>query len=431
MPTRADPRGTAAHPLRCPLRPMRMVVRHVHLAGGVSAAHVTSGMHRNTPPVTVDLNRMPVAVNPHPAAHMLVRHRVPVVVETDMVVEPDLGGAHLDVAVRQQRQRPQRRPLLLLEHLGARARARRERPPIDCLQQPADLAVELGQRLELTVAQRRDDPPRHLLHRILGDRLVPRPGRTRRHDRRGIVVGPLPEVRVQLRIIAPVTGDRRLQVVGHHHLRRPAEILEHPGAAREPVIDLLRPARLGMDVVRHPQRRHKNLRLASAHPDRRPGVVDKHRLAQTIPLPHGAPRTPLPLLAAAAEPRIAMRIAPLAKLLPQKLQGHPLALHLARHPLEINLQRIGCRRAIAMDQTRQPRLVNSVRQRPADAGLPRPLRQLVRRRLADVQPGTDATVRPAAIFPQPDNLGNLPHMHSPSGHGRHLLQSGLPIQNPH
>ena len=401
-----------------------MVACHVQVAGGLTAV-CTSGMHRNAPVVAEYRHHMSVAVYLDFPADELVRHRMPVPVELYVAVESDFGGFRPDMVVRQQRKRPKRRPFPGLEHFLARAATIRKRPRIELIEQPADLGVELRKRFEFAVPNHRNDPPGHLLNRIPSDRLVAGLSRTRRNDRHIVVIGPSRLVRVDHRIVAVVTDHRRLQVVGHHHLRRTTEILEHPRRTGDPVADLLRPARLGIDIVRHPEGADKDLRLASGNRHRRPGIVNKHRLAELAAHPHGAAGAPLPLLTATAEPRVTVRIALVAKLLPQQLQGHALAFHLARHPLEIKLC-IGLGLPTAIQQLLQPILIDSVRQRPADAGVFRSHRQPMRRSPADVQRRTDALARPPALGPQPENLGNLFHLRPPSGHGRHLLQSRLP-----
>ena len=132
---------------------------------------------------------------------------------------------------------------------------------------------------------------------------------------------------VQHRLVARGLLHRRLDVVRHHHPRRPSHVLEAANVRGAPVVDLLAQRRFGVEPPRHPHRRDEQLRPAldpvDQHRHRHAGVVDEQPLARPAVLAHRhvAPRPPLPEAAAPgdiAHP-VGMGLAPFP---PQQLERH-------------------------------------------------------------------------------------------------------------
>ena len=116
-------------------------------------------MRRNALAAMEDLDRARRNARPNLLTHQLVRHRVVVLVELDVVVEPDPALLPFGKDVGLGRQRLQRWAFELLEERSS-ARAEMARDPvIDLRTISAMAAFKLGEREELSVAQLGDDQP--------------------------------------------------------------------------------------------------------------------------------------------------------------------------------------------------------------------------------------------------------------------------------
>ena len=91
-------------------------------------------------------------------------------------------------------------------------------------------------------------------------------------------------------------------------------VCQHPSVAPQPVPQTLGPHRLGVRIVRQPERRDENLRLASIDVDCHAVEVHKHRIARIVALAHSAPTVLRPGFVAAAKIRVGMPVALVAKL---------------------------------------------------------------------------------------------------------------------
>ena len=127
-------------------------------------------------------------------------------------------------------------------------------------------------------------------------------------------------------------ADPRAQIVGDHQLGAPADELEGADVRRRPVLQGLRPRRLGEGVARGPEDGHEDLRLphpaglAVDHRHRLPGVVDEQLLAGAVVLAHHQVELPGPGPVLVAEPAVLQPLGVgLLVLLPQQRQRHALA----------------------------------------------------------------------------------------------------------
>ena len=104
-----------------------------------------------------DLDRARRDPRPHLLAQQLVWHRVVVLLDLDVIVEPDPAFLPFGEDVRFGRQRLESRPLQILEqHVAARAKMPRH-TIVDLCDQLGDGRVQCGEREELAVTQLGDD----------------------------------------------------------------------------------------------------------------------------------------------------------------------------------------------------------------------------------------------------------------------------------
>ena len=130
---------------------------------------------------------MRAVMRPDLHAQQLVRHRVVVLPDLDVVVEPDPAFLPFGEDVGLGRQRLERRPFQILEQ-GATARAEIARyAVVDLRDEFSDGRVQCGEREELPVAQLRNDEASRDLNRDFNLGFVARPIRPRRHNG-GVVV---------------------------------------------------------------------------------------------------------------------------------------------------------------------------------------------------------------------------------------------------
>ena len=225
-------------------------------------------------------------------------------------------------------------------------------------------------------------------------------------------------------LVAVRTADRRAQIVGDEQLRAATHELERAHVRGDPVGQGLRPRRLGVGVVRRPEHRDEDLRLAKLsgvavdHRDRVPGVVDEHPLAGAVLLAHHHVDLRGPLPVPRTEPAV---LHPLGMnrlvLLPQQRQRHPLATQLAVHLAPLRGReppRVRPRRRI--QPLEQRRIVERLRQRPGQPLQLRAHEVLPHRRRRGLQ---TARYRPDAhprVVVQTQDLSNLTHRQPPLCH---------------
>ena len=180
------------------------------------------------------------------------------------------------------------------------------------------------------VAQRREDPAFSMKHTLFDESLVAGAPNARREALGAVMVEQIGVGLVQDRLVARRLRHRRLDVVGHHELRRPAHVLEAAHVRGAPVLDLLGRCRLGVEPARHPHRGHEHPRLALDPVDqdrhRHARVIDKQPLSGAAVLAHRHVPARSPFPEPATPGRIAhsvgMRLAPF---LPQQHQRHAAA----------------------------------------------------------------------------------------------------------
>ena len=165
------------------------------------------------------------------------------------------------------------------------------------------------------MAQPRQDPALHHQHADLDLGLVARPAHPRRQDRRAVVRRQVAVGRVDPRLIPVRSQHAGAQVVRHDLARHAAQEFQRAHVRADPVRQALRPARLGVGVVRRAQHGDEHLRraqLAGAavhHLHRLPGVVDEQPLAGSVHLSHGRRQPRLPAAVQLAPTAVAVTAA--------------------------------------------------------------------------------------------------------------------------
>jgi hypothetical protein len=172
-------------------RPLEMPLMCLGPVGGLGCerAFTSAPDVRGDPAVTEqDLDHALGQADIDLLAHVDMGHAVVVALDLDVVVDVDPGLLPGRQLVRPLRKRPERRPVQLLEQRAARARQLLERPLVQQLEEPADLAVQLPQAEERLLAEPGQDPALDDLNARLGLCLVPRladPGPVARPCRSG------------------------------------------------------------------------------------------------------------------------------------------------------------------------------------------------------------------------------------------------------
>ena len=201
--------------------------------------------------------------------------------------------------------------------------------------------------------------------------------RPRRQDRHAVVVGELQIAAVQARLVAVRVGDRGLEIVADHELRRAAQESEQVHVRADPVGDLLARPRLREDVARRAHGGDEQLHrphLAGRRVDdvdRVAGEVDEHLLAGGMALPHRRAQPALEGAVLLAEPTVAEPVRMSGAIfLPQERQGDALAPHLLveRRPFR---SRTSARRIRGRSRREQKALQRRVVE-PVRQGQPKP-----------------------------------------------------------
>ena len=203
-------------------------------------------------------------------------------------------------------------------------------------QQFGDGRVQLGQAVELPIAQSRQYPALDDENRGLDLRLVARSmGSGRQHGgavmRRHFGIGS-----VDLRLVQAGLDDGDLGVVGHEQARHAADRREGAGVRADPVPERLGPARLGIGEVRGAHDRDEDLRLAHLagqpvddHRHGVAGIIDEQLVAADMGLAHRDrdPAFPASVELAETGVAVALRVV-LDVFVPEDRQRDVLALEL-------------------------------------------------------------------------------------------------------
>ena len=165
----------------------------------------------------------------------------------------------LAVGVRQQRQD---RPLDGLEQMPAADAEPAHDVGVDALHHGGDRGVRLGQREEGLPPKPSEDIALGEAYAGLDLRLVAGLARAGRKNADAVMGGHHPVAAIDLGMVERGSLDAGLQIVGHDEARHAAEEAEHPDMGLDPVSQRLRPAGLGIGVVRGPQHGDEDLGLA-------------------------------------------------------------------------------------------------------------------------------------------------------------------------
>jgi len=207
------------------------------------------------------------------------RHGVVVVGDLDVVVGRDPAPPPFGKGVRLGRQRLECRPVDLREQLVPADAELAHDLGVEIGDNLADRLVELGEREEAPVTQ----PGEHVaLDDEDGDfdlGFVARLARPRRQDRGGVMLGQFLIGAVDARFVAAGRRDPSLQVVANHRLGDAADVGEGVGVGADPVGKPLRPAGLGVGVVRSAEHRDEDVGSLLGPTG---GVEDRNRVASEV-----------------------------------------------------------------------------------------------------------------------------------------------------
>ena len=253
--------------------------------------------------------------------------------------------------------------------------------PVDLPDPGRDRPVQRCRIMEDMVAQRRRDLALDRQDSVLDEPLVPGLSDPRGLARDAAAPKQVGIGLVQDRLVARRALHRRLDVVGHDSLRRPAHGFEASNIGVAPVIDVPARSRLGAGPPRNPRRGDERPRPAldpvEKKRDGRAGVVDEQTFAGTaVPAHRGIPaRTPV------AEPAPPGRVAHpagirLAPLLPQQLQRRAAAGQLLLDLRPVHALVGGTSPPGRIKRRLQRRIVHAGRFRPARTRSGKPLQGL-------------------------------------------------------
>ena len=134
--------------------------------------------------------------------HELIRHAVEVVVDLDVIVDVDATRLPFRQLVARARQRPERGPIELLEERAPADAGDLHRAVVDGVDALANGGVQIGEREEGAVPQRREDPALGDLDTHLDFGFVGRRRDARGNHHRAVVAGELGVGAVDLRLVA-------------------------------------------------------------------------------------------------------------------------------------------------------------------------------------------------------------------------------------
>ncbi len=328
----ADGSSPAGQFLRAPACDLAVGPRHMHVNRRVPALEGAVGMTGQPLAVSEDLDRRSGDAHIDLLACVLVRNRVVVTVDLDVVVNADSGKLPLGVLIGLCWQGAQGWLIHFGEGAGAAAGQLLERALVQGGQQGTHLAVQFAKAEEALMAQARQHPARHHQHRILHFRFVLGAAYAGRQHSHAVVVGKVLIGRVKVRLVARRLGHAAAQIVRHPQLGATAEEVQGTHMAGDPVGQLLGPGRLDVGVVRRAQNGNEDLGLldlASStvrHGHRLAGVVDEQLLSRRVGLAHRQrqPLAPAPVVVAEGAVLEAVLLPGLV-LLPQQFQCHALA----------------------------------------------------------------------------------------------------------
>ena len=276
------------------------------------------------------------------------------------------------------------------------------------------------------MTQRGQDPALNYLHMDLGFGFIPRLFHPCREDSHPVVAGQIVVGGVGVGLVAMRPAHRRAEIVRNEQLGAAAIEAERPHVRRDPVGQRLRPRRLGVGVVRRPENRDEDLRLAKLsgvavdHRDRLPRVVDEHLLAGAVLLAHHHVELGRPGPVQLAEPAVlhplGMR---LLVLLPQQRERHPLAAKLAVNHRPLRHREPSLARHRHRSRKQPPLelcVVERLRQRPAQPRLLGATDVPLHRHRRELQAAGNRPTAQTCDMVQPQDLSYFAHGQPPVRH---------------
>ena len=207
---------------------------------------VVGGAHMggDTLPDMEDFNRAGGDARPQLFLQQLIGHRVIMLVDRDVVIEPGAALLPFRVDIGCHRQRLQGRLVQLREQLPAAGPEMARDLVVELVEQRADGRVHLCEAEELTIAQSGQDPTLNQQNRALDLCFILGFVRPRGHHGCVVMRGHVRIGPVDSRVIKAGLRDPGLQVVGHDLRRHPSEEAKGTHMARDPIWQGLRPRRL-------------------------------------------------------------------------------------------------------------------------------------------------------------------------------------------
>ena len=260
---------------------------------------------------------------------------------------------------------------------------------------------------KVSLRSRGQYPPLGHEHAVLDCSLVPGLPRPRGDDDGAVVGGEVLVGAVDVGLVAAGAGDGASELVRDPQRGGAAEVVHHVDVRVDPVLQLLGLGRLGVGQLAGAEDGDEQLdppQLARASVDQGgplPGEVDEGLLAGAVHLAHRRPQPPRPLPVDLTELGVAVAgRMDLEVLLPEELQGDAVAPEFAVDVRTVGAGPIVHRRAAGKQPSRQPRVVELWRQRPAEAAARRPLQVAGHRARTDGAGLSDLPVGQALLVPE-------------------------------
>jgi len=269
-----------------------MRARHVLGHGRAPPADVAADVARHALATVQHLDRRRGCSDPDSLADELLRCRVQVMIQLEVVVDVErylLPRRHLECGIGQGRQR---RAIEPLEEVPAAGLVCPHHATVEVGDEHREASVEHAEAVEGLVADAREQPALRDLHTDLDLRLVPRRLRARGQDSRSVVSPELRRRPLDPRLVAARAGDCALQLVGHDRVRDAPNEGQRTREAACEIRDSLRVRGLRKRVVRRTEHRDEELDVGHLAGDRvgepRPHarVVDEELVAGDVLLPH-------------------------------------------------------------------------------------------------------------------------------------------------
>jgi hypothetical protein len=236
--------------------------------------------------------------------------------DIDVIIDADAAYAPLGEHIRLARQWLERRAVELFEQLSTRAAETADWSLfVERFEQLIDRRVQIGQTVELSMAQPRQDPSLDDEHRRLDLGFVARPAWPGRQDGGAVMRRHLGIGSVDLRLVQAGLDDGDLGVVRDEKTRHTVDGCKGTRVGADPIGKPLRPGRLGVGEVRRPHDGDEDLRLThlagqpiNDHRHGGTGIVDEQLVATQMGLPHRDRELAFPAAVQFAEARIAVAL---------------------------------------------------------------------------------------------------------------------------